>query len=44
MSMHQAKQAEFNAQVRVLELESELTRERQRLGQLRQRNYKEDTP
>lgn len=43
MSMHQAKQAEFDAQVRVLELESELARERQRLGQLRQRNYKEDT-
>jgi huntingtin interacting protein 1 len=44
MSMHASKQAEFDSQVRVMELETMLQKERQRLGELRKRNYKDDSP
>ena len=40
MTLHQAKRGEMESQVRVLELESELEKERQRLSELRRQHYK----
>lgn len=39
LSLHQAKRLEMDAQVRVLELESELDKERLRLSALRRQHY-----
>ncbi|XP_025017223.1 huntingtin-interacting protein 1 isoform X2 [Tetranychus urticae] len=39
LTLHQAKKMEMESQVRLLELESELTRERMRLAGLRKRHY-----
>eukprot|EP01137_Pigoraptor_chileana_P011254 Opistho-2@61821 len=41
LSMHQAKRAEMELQVKVLELETSLARERERLGEMRRHNYKD---
>ena len=41
-SVHQSKKLEMESQVRVLELESSLEKERRRLGQLRKNNYRSD--
>ena len=40
MTLHQAKRAEMESQVRVLELEHDLDQERQRLSELRRTHYK----
>lgn len=40
LTLHQAKRSEMESQVRVLELESDLDRERQRLGELRKTHYR----
>ena len=39
MTLHQAKMEEMEAQVHILELQSELERERVRLSQLRKKHY-----
>lgn len=39
LSVTQARRLEMDSQVRVLELESEISRERERLGQLRRAHY-----
>lgn len=39
LTLHQAKKLEMESQVRLLELESELNRERMRLAGLRKRHY-----
>ena len=39
LTLHQAKRAEMEAQVRVLELESKVEKERRRLADLRKKHY-----
>ena len=39
MTLHQAKRREMESQVRVLELESNLEKERRKLGELRKTHY-----
>jgi len=39
LSLHQAKKLEMESQVRVLELESEVEKERMKLGELRKKHY-----
>lgn len=39
LTLHQAKKMEMESQVKLLELESEITRERMRLAGLRKRHY-----
>ncbi|KAL8599980.1 hypothetical protein ACOMHN_038979 [Nucella lapillus] len=39
MSLHQTKQMEMNVQIRVMELETDLEKERKKLGDLRKQHY-----